>query len=223
LGAEVIVSGVISQIGDLYRLRVRALNVESAEIQGQFNRNNPAGPTITALVNSRAAGHAAGSGLTAYGGGSAGSTSAAPLPRSPTGAQAAQARPANGTYTFWPRPQAYQGASKVNAYINKILVRGEYMSIYFTGTASGPGKDSRPQPDWVEIYTNQSKIILQDLDNPSKSYTRESIPRLGFGYDDDGYYYSFKGVTARRFSLTNGYTTVPSVFEEIILGEPDAQ
>ena len=56
-GAQIIISGAISRIGDLYRLRIRALSVESAQITGQFNRNIPDGPTVTALVNSRATGY----------------------------------------------------------------------------------------------------------------------------------------------------------------------
>ena len=39
MGAEIIVSGAISQMGDLFRLRVRALDVRTAQILGQFNRN----------------------------------------------------------------------------------------------------------------------------------------------------------------------------------------
>jgi hypothetical protein len=56
-GAQIIVSGAISRIGDLYRLRVRALSVQSAEIEGQFNRNIPDGPTVAALVRSQATGY----------------------------------------------------------------------------------------------------------------------------------------------------------------------
>jgi hypothetical protein len=41
----------------LYRLRVRALSVQSAQIEGQFNKNIPEGPTVTALVNSKATGY----------------------------------------------------------------------------------------------------------------------------------------------------------------------
>jgi TolB-like protein len=52
LGAQTIVSGAISQIGDLFRLRVRALDVKTAEIQGQFNRNIPNGPTVMLLTGS---------------------------------------------------------------------------------------------------------------------------------------------------------------------------
>jgi hypothetical protein len=56
-GAQIIVSGAVSRIGDLFRLRVRALSVESARIEGQFNRNIPDGPTVAALVKSQATGY----------------------------------------------------------------------------------------------------------------------------------------------------------------------
>jgi len=39
LGAQTIVSGAITPLGNSYRLRVRAISVQSAEIQGQFNRD----------------------------------------------------------------------------------------------------------------------------------------------------------------------------------------
>ncbi|MDR2094570.1 MAG: DUF1566 domain-containing protein [Treponema sp.] len=77
-GAQIIVSGAVSRIGYLYRLRVRALSVESARIEGQFNRNIPDGPTIAALAKSRATG---------YGGSDYAGTTAAAKPA----AQAAQA------------------------------------------------------------------------------------------------------------------------------------
>jgi hypothetical protein len=56
-GAQIIVSGAVSRIGDLYRLRVRALSVQSAQIEGQFNRNISDGTTVAALVQSRATGY----------------------------------------------------------------------------------------------------------------------------------------------------------------------
>jgi hypothetical protein len=56
-GAQIIISGAVSRIGDLYRLRVRALSVQTASIEGQFNRNISDGPTIAALVRSRATGY----------------------------------------------------------------------------------------------------------------------------------------------------------------------
>ena len=57
VGAQIIISGAVSKIGDLYRLRVRALSVQSAEIAGQFNRNIPDNPTVAALVKSKATGY----------------------------------------------------------------------------------------------------------------------------------------------------------------------
>jgi TolB-like protein len=56
-GAQIIVSGAVSKIGDLYRLRVRALGVQTARIEGQFNRNIPDGPTVAALARSQATGY----------------------------------------------------------------------------------------------------------------------------------------------------------------------
>ncbi|MDR1126565.1 MAG: DUF1566 domain-containing protein [Treponema sp.] len=80
-GAQVIISGAVSRLGDLYRLRVRALSVETAQIAGQFNRNIPNGPTVAALVRSQATGYGsaatpATSGATA--GGSASTTVTTP-------------------------------------------------------------------------------------------------------------------------------------------------
>jgi hypothetical protein len=57
LGAQIIVSGAVSRIGSLYRLRMRALSVETAQIAGQFNQNIPEGPTVLALVQSQATGY----------------------------------------------------------------------------------------------------------------------------------------------------------------------
>jgi hypothetical protein len=82
-GAQTIVSGAVSRVGDLYRLRVRALSVQSAQIEGQFNRNIPDGATVSALVRSRATG---------YGGASAPAAPAAVV--TPVQAPAAAAAPA---------------------------------------------------------------------------------------------------------------------------------
>ncbi|GHV47482.1 hypothetical protein AGMMS49546_37150 [Spirochaetia bacterium] len=48
------------------------------------------------------------------------------------------------------------------------------------------------------------------------------------GEDDDGpnntggFFITFQGVTGQRFSLTSTDINPPYVFEEIIIGEPDA-
>jgi hypothetical protein len=56
-GAQTIISGAVSRIGSLYRLRVRALSVQNAQIEGQFNRNIPDGPVISILAKSEATGY----------------------------------------------------------------------------------------------------------------------------------------------------------------------
>jgi curli biogenesis system outer membrane secretion channel CsgG len=43
-GAQTIISGNIAIVGNFYRLGIRAIRVETAEVQGQFNRNIPDGP-----------------------------------------------------------------------------------------------------------------------------------------------------------------------------------
>jgi hypothetical protein len=49
-GAQTIVSGAISEFGDRYRMRIRALNVQTSQVQGQYNRNIAAGKNIAALM-----------------------------------------------------------------------------------------------------------------------------------------------------------------------------
>jgi len=49
-GAQTIVSGAIGEFGDRYRMRLRALNVQTSQVQGQYNRNIAAGKTIAALM-----------------------------------------------------------------------------------------------------------------------------------------------------------------------------
>jgi TolB-like protein len=53
LGAQTIISGEIAQIGDVYRLRVRAISVETAEIQGMQNVNIIFDQTLAALTGSK--------------------------------------------------------------------------------------------------------------------------------------------------------------------------
>lgn len=91
-GAQIIISGAVSRISDLYRLRVRALSVQSAQIEGQFNRNIPDGPLISALTESQATG---------YGGGTAQTSSAmargtaAPAPSAASASTAQETEPSS--------------------------------------------------------------------------------------------------------------------------------
>ena len=49
-GAQTIVSGRITSLGDNFRLTIRALDVQTAQVQGQHNRNIGSTRTIAALV-----------------------------------------------------------------------------------------------------------------------------------------------------------------------------
>jgi hypothetical protein len=53
VGAQIIISGNIAIVGNFYRLGIRAIRVETAEVQGQFNRNIPDGPVISALTGKK--------------------------------------------------------------------------------------------------------------------------------------------------------------------------
>jgi TolB-like protein len=92
-GAQSIVSGALSALGNRNRLTVRALEVQTAQVQGQFNRNIDASATITDLMRSgsgsggaaTAAGGRASGGNTAASGGTAPAVPPAPVLPSPDG------------------------------------------------------------------------------------------------------------------------------------------
>jgi len=68
LGAQSIVSGTVSKIGALYRLQVKAIQVQTAAVQGQWSKNIPDGSTIAALTqNTAPVGSAASAGRPASG------------------------------------------------------------------------------------------------------------------------------------------------------------
>ncbi|MCL2185461.1 MAG: DUF1566 domain-containing protein [Treponema sp.] len=58
--AQFIISGAISELADRYRMRIRALNVQTAQVQAQYNRNISAGKTIMALLKSSSGGSRSG-------------------------------------------------------------------------------------------------------------------------------------------------------------------
>ena len=51
-GAQTIVSGGLSSLGDGYRIRIRALEVQTAQVQGQYNRNIVTSQLVATLVKS---------------------------------------------------------------------------------------------------------------------------------------------------------------------------
>jgi hypothetical protein len=102
LGAQSIVSGSVSKIGSLYRVQVKAIEVQSAGVQGQWSRNIPTGPTIAALTERYAPAPAATAG------------GASPARSTPPGGAAAQttAPVATPAQTPAPAPAAEPPAPK---------------------------------------------------------------------------------------------------------------
>ena len=92
-----------------------------------------------------------------------------------------------------------------------MVVSGNYLNVYISGdprTASGPNN----------MGANWHDRVIQDLDNPSKSY--KDIDQR---YVDDYTVITFENVTTRRFSLADVDERPPVIFDEIIIGEPDVE
>jgi len=217
-GAQTIVSGRVSELGDRYRMTIRALNVQTAQVQGQYNRNMAAGKTLTALLRQRG-----GSTATTYGartGASAQAATATAPAASGRAAQAAQSRGMeNGTYTMWPRPRAMQAGLPINFYIAQIIASNDYIVVFFARSPTGDFSNGHSG------FWETRDFSLQDLDNPSRFYTpvqaRETSNGMGTIWS-----ISFNRFPATRFKMTaNGrwpYGSEPIVWEEIKMGEPDS-
>ena len=123
----------------------------------------------------------------------------------------------NGTYTFYPRLRAVKSGAEVNAYIDRIVVRGEYMNIFLTDVPVGKGRN--PAGEWGNSWrVSADRFYLQDLDRPARTWVR-----VNYGDDEvtGGMSFTYQGVNATRLSLTDRETNPKMVFEEIIIGEPD--
>jgi TolB-like protein len=217
-GAQIIVSGRVSQIADRYRFTVRALEVQTARVVGQNNFNIVAGATISALMRSQAT--ASGSGSRTQTTSESGTAQTAPAqPTTPqataqtTAPTTQPTAPANGTYPFWPRPKGKRAGMPVDAYIFKIVVDGRYMLIYMSNTERGAIHNNDPIGDW-----RQGNTFLTNIDRPSQSW--QPVSRIS-NWDNKGQgtVLSFEGVTITRFRLES--TIGPVIFEEINLADAE--
>jgi hypothetical protein len=231
LGAGAIVTGSLLNIGSSYRLTLKAINIESAEVAVSYPADIASDERVKALL-------ASGGGSSVVSNRPAAPTVAiATAPAQAAPAPVVPAAPKNGTYTFFPRLRAWRGANNVDAYLDRIIVRNGYLTVYLKGTASGDDKDgyrfmnfshwqynnSHMDEGWwinwgdhrlIKEYMN--KVLLQDLDNPSKSYKAMDVGKA----EDGGRYYSFQNVQGTKFKLTDG-NNPPNFFEEILLENPD--
>jgi len=116
----------------------------------------------------------------------------------------------NGTYTYFPRLRAIQGAKDVNVYLDKIVVRSGYFTIYIKSVAMGTGGDN------YGLGISRGGLILQNLDYPQLAYNDTQVDSA----EDGGIYVTFENVKGSRFQIYDRNN--PRVtFEEIVLGEPD--
>ena len=208
-GAQTIISGRVSMVGERYRLSIRALGVETTQVQGQYNRNIAPGATITALMRNPGSAAAAANRPATQ---TQPAAAVVPAPGSTqTPAQSAGAQA--GTYTFWPRPQATQGGRPVRAYLDKVIVSGGFVTLYITSVPAGVGSYSSIDGSW---QVNRS--FLQNLDRPSS----RPFTAVKEGTDDfTDRFITFQNVTGLRFTFINESSTPPIVFNEIVLGVPD--
>jgi TolB-like protein len=206
LGAQTIVSGSMSALGNRHRMTIRALNVETAQVQGQYNRNINSSRTIIELMKGGRPQR------TTYGASTAGATSSGTTPSGGTAA-AQQVKPKTGTYTFFPRPQATFNGMPKNDYLSKIVVSGNYVVVYISRTPRGPSSGG---PDGWNAWRLNG--LLTDLDNPSRAW-KVSAADLNQA-NTDGLVISFENVTGTRFSL-EGQWDGTFIFSEIKLNEPD--
>ncbi|GHU49006.1 hypothetical protein FACS1894200_07050 [Spirochaetia bacterium] len=208
LGAGAIVTGTLTDLGDVYSLTLKAINMETAMVVVSYLADLAKSARVETL-------------LASGGGGTSGTRTA-----QTGGSASAAARPVapvlkNGTYTFRPRPQAYQGGKAISVYLVKVVVRSGYLTVYLVDNPTGNGNYGTP----ARIYDsgkwgrpNSSKVSIQDLDNPSRTW-------IAVEQSTDGAInaavLTFQGVTATRFTIVNKNAEVPIDFDEITLGEPD--
>jgi len=243
LGAQSIVSGSLAEIGrNMYRVVFRVLNVETAVVEVHHRANIVADSLVLALLeggrtsptgspqHSRAAQTpvtlvvqpAVQAPVEQTGQVEAPQPVATPATAPVVVAQAPEPRLANGTRTFHPRPQAYQGARAVHAFVEYVVVRNEYMTIRIR---PGPTGDVGAVVGGTNInmfgFREWSRVQLQDLDRPERTFTPVQGDQTRSNTWNRGGWLTFRNVNATRFSLTCVANSPRVVFDEIRLGAPD--
>jgi TolB-like protein len=204
LGAQSIVSGSLTEIGGgMYRIVIRVLNVETAAVAVQY-RNNIADDRLvsTLLEGGRSEGT-----VTARGSRTSGAVQTAPATVIPA--------LADGTYSFYPRIQATQGARNVAAYLDKIVVLRGYVTFYIFSIPQGEGGTTRIAGSKWETAT------LKDMDTSSYGRLIQAERKFTF-YDMSSIAYelTFQNVNGKRLTLASP-DNPPVEFYDIVLDQPD--
>ena len=220
LGAQALVTGSLTSIADLRRVMFKVIITETAAIAVQHPADIINDRRVQALLAEGGGSQGVAYGSSGYGNTRSNSTTAS---GSSGGQTAATPTPSikNGTYTFYPRLRAVQGANFINLYLDRIVVRNGYLAAFLVTTPIGKGDG--PGNPW--IGSGSDEVFLQDLDNPRRVWNKTGE---WMGTKDDitgGQSITFEGVTGKRFTLNSGtgYGNLAMIFEEIILEEPDRE
>ena len=197
LGAQAIVTGNLSIIGDLRRVMFKVIITETAAVAVQYPADIVNDNRVKALL--------------AQGGGSQSVTYSG---QGSTSGKQAAAVLKNGTYTFTQSIQCTAAGIPKDGYITRVIVSGGFVSFYI---APHPRE---AQGNWNSgaahaFYWYNTPPYLKDIDS-NKTFNAlkaETYP--------NGAVLIFEKVTGSRFMLSTSDYNPPFIFEEIILGEPD--
>jgi TolB-like protein len=162
-GAQTIISGAMREIGTRYRLTIRALSVQTAQVQGQYNRNMSISETLTDLANSGGSRPASGAATT--------SPKATQAATAPATAQTAVALPAGGI--------AVSSVSNWNTAINTIRNGGNNQTylIDVSGNISVP-----VPPNNENLFGSLIGIMVTLQGNGTISpSSKDNLLRIGTG------------------------------------------
>jgi len=209
-------------------MRIRALNVQTAQVQGQYNRNIQSGATITALMRSRSGGSSVASSgsssvtstgsRTERGTSTASTTETTTQTRQTTQPTQTQQQGAEiGIYTFYPRLRPTRAGLNVNdIFIPQITVTRDFIVIHFCRNATGSWEDEK-WDSGISGFYDANYFTLQNLDNPSQFYSPVSQQSTSNGMGRI-WTMSYRRFNATRLRLTGkqyGSDQQPFVFEEI--------
>jgi len=213
LGAQALVTGSLTTLEDFRLAMFKVIITETAEVAVQYPAQIKNDNLVRALLA-----QGGGSGGVAYSGNSVSGSSG----RVNTTTQT-QAGPPNGTYTLWPRPQAFDsGVAVKNVFLAQMVYTDEYTVIYFANSAQGSfenGTGGTATYCWQEWRTLQ----LQDLDNPSRFYVPVNAEQSSNG-GGTIWWISFKRLPVKRFKLiADSWGNLQTFYEVIIPEQPDTQ
>jgi len=217
LGAQALVTGSLTSIEDFRLAMFKVIITETAEVAVQYPAEIKNDNLVRALLAQGGGSRGVGYGTQ----GSGNNNNVVTAGKQPT--TQSQAGPPNGTYTLWPRPQAFDsGVAVRNVFLAQMVYTDEYTVIYFANSEQGSfenGTGGTATYCWQEWRTLQ----LQDMDNPSRFYTPVNAEQSSNG-GGTIWWISFKRLPVKRFKLiADSWGNLQTFYEVIIPDSPDTQ